>query len=320
MRPCVRFFVFLLGLLTLELSAREIDLTIENGTRQRLVAVEKLEVLRLSQGMQVVQSIDRPEARLRLTLSAKEPHLLRATFEGATYNKMIPPLADEAAAETKPLRTTLEVYERGAPAQKIQSTAILQLVKEAGQIRVVKLYALQNDSRMAFDLEQGPEIYLPADAREIKASLKHGADGMPVPLGLEKKGDHHIVRRVLRPGRSELEVEYLISGDRFLDASPPFAAAHNFVLILWKPADAKPRLEGVAAEDLTIPGIGSALRASYGATPVQVVMDQGGIFLSSLAGMDRNALFPGRWESAVALIAFSAAILLLLSLFALLRR
>ncbi|MBE7438048.1 MAG: hypothetical protein HS115_06290 [Spirochaetales bacterium] len=311
------YIVFFVSLSGLQLGAREIDLSIRNGTVQRPARVEKLEVLRLAEGMEIVQTIDRPESSLKLTLKTQEPHLLRATFEGATYNKMIPPPAGE---EKEALQATLEVYERGAPLEKIQSTAILQLVKEAGQIRIVKLYALQNDSRQAFDLEEGPEIYLPENAREIRASLKHGAEGMPVPISLEKKGSHQVVRRTLRPGRSELEVEYVVAGDRFLDASPPFQAAHNFVLILWKPADARPRLENAALEELSIPGLGPALRASYGSAPVWIVMDQGGIFLSTLSGMDRNALFPGRWESAVALIAFSAALLLLLSLFALLRK
>ncbi|MEM7184722.1 MAG: hypothetical protein AAF518_27755 [Spirochaetota bacterium] len=182
-----------------------------NGTNKKLGSTDELRVLVLQNGMQ--QIAIQKDVKGKFTFANIEvpenlPLMLQAVYQGATYNKLIPPVPAMRNKEQK-----LVVYEKRDSLQDLKINSLLQIVKESSGMRVYKIFLLDNVSNppRAIANDKDPFLlYIPPNAQEISAHLKQGKSQMGIPLQLQKRELGQSFPRAILPGHSELEVSFLI--------------------------------------------------------------------------------------------------------------
>lgn len=281
--------------------------TITNGTTGAPVAPEEIQLLRPGQtGMQVLQSIRPGTVSFKFDpVPVQGPVLVRSLYAGETYIHVVPPTEKFYNA---PQQVT--VYEVGARAEDILITSGLQVVKHKESLKLSRVFAIENRSKppRAF-AGSGLKFFVSPDAKNVRAQLQHQGS-MPVPNALTPEGK---LARGIRPGNSELTLEYEISGFQLEERAQEFSgspAKHAFLVVVFQPADAKPKVEGASVEELQIPNLGPALRINFGTDSAKFDFSNGGYIIENPLKSDVNAVFDESWKVLVALL-FTIIILFL---------
>lgn len=318
---------------------------VTNGTRGGAPAtVETLELIQLGDGvMQTVQVLTNvgPRFDFAPVPRPQAPHLIRATYRGERYSTMVPPAPN---FYLKPQAIT--VFETGADRRNVQITGAMRVTKlPAGGLAIQQYMVITNESvpPRSYD-PRGYHIFIPEGAEAIRGSLQHESTRVPIPLTLDpipEKKNRYRVNRGVRPGNSQLVVDYLLPDLKFIDALPqedailglpparspiqnsenraaPLGAQnqspHNFRIVFWQPANARPLVSGAKSETINIPNIGEALRVIYPApqkndstgtdfTAVSYDFSAGGVFVENPLQSDENPLFNTTTETVVGIIA-----------------
>ncbi|MCR9141560.1 MAG: zinc finger Ran-binding domain-containing protein [bacterium] len=320
---------------------------IANGTRGGAPAtVETLELIQLGDGvMQTVQTLTNAGPRFAFAPipRPKAPHLIRATFRGERYSTMVPPAPN---FYSKPQAIT--IFESGADRSSVQITGAMRVTKlKAGGLAIQQYMVITNESSPPRSYDpRGYHVYIPPGAEAIRASLQHESTRVPIPLTMDAvsgKENRYRIDRGVRPGNSQLVIDYLLPDLQFADALPqeegrsglpparaprenapgsagPLASSpHHFRIVFWQPANARPEIEGAQAEAITIPNIGEALRVVYpgpgSAEPlVKYDFSAGGVFVENPLQSDENPLFNTGLETTVGVIAGICVLFLIASL------
>ncbi|MEQ9363257.1 MAG: hypothetical protein RIF32_03385, partial [Leptospirales bacterium] len=288
----------------------------------------------------------------------KAPHLIRATYRGESYSTMVPPAPN---FYLKPQAIT--IFESGASRQAVQITGAMRVTKlKAGGLAIQQYMVITNESAPPRSYDpRGYHIYIPENAEAIRASLQHESTRVPIPLGMDpvpEKQNRYRVDRGVRPGNSQLVIDYLLPDVKFEDALPEeegapglpparaprsdgiggaaggagaLASPHNFRIIFWQPANARPEVSGAQAEAISIPNIGEALRVIYPAkrkteaddaaahNPAAMVsydFSAGGVFVENPLQSDENPLFNTTLQTTVGVVAGICILFLIASVIA----
>ena len=272
---------------------------IRNGTRGGTPAgVEELALISLDGGMQVLatQSNVGPAFRFdNVPAQRNGPLLLRARFQGDSFATMIPPTP---GALDRGIQVT--VFESGASRSDVRITVALQVAKlPEEQLAVRKLFAVSNVSDPPRSFDAGDyAIYVPDGALELRASLVHESTRMPVDVQLRAGGEgRFLLDRTLRPGDSELTIEYTLDAQDFEDYMPlererETPDPHSFTIVIWRPADARPEVSGGEVIQETIPDFGEAYRVVYRpAEPVHYDFQGGSVLVLNPLDAEFNPIF-----------------------------
>ncbi|MCB1326982.1 MAG: hypothetical protein H7A21_14465 [Spirochaetales bacterium] len=277
---------------------------IRNGTRGGTPAtVEELALISLDGGMQVLatQRNVGPSFRFdNVPAQRNGPLLLRARFQGDSYATMIPPTPDALEGVVH-----VTVFESGASRADVRITAALQVAKLPDeQLAVRKLFAVANVSDPPRSFDAGDyAIYVPDEALELRASLVHESTRMPLNVELRNLGDgRYLLDRTLRPGDSELTIEYTIDAQDFEDFMPlererTTPDPHSFTIVIWRPADARPEVSGGEVILENIPDFGEAYRVVYRpGEPVHYDFEGGSVLVLNPLDAEFNPIFdhPGK--------------------------
>lgn len=312
---------------------------IQNGTRNGSPAkVERLELIQLGEGvMQTVQVIENagPTFQFQAVPRPTGPHLIRATYQGESYSTMVPPAPN---FYLQPQQIT--VFEPGADRRSVQITSAMRVTKLKGdRLAIQQFMVISNDSvpPRSFD-PRGYHVYLPDGAETVRASLQHESTRMPIPLNLEPVADkpnRYRVDRGVRPGNSQLVIDYDLPDVKFVDALPDEKDAvpglppartpagshenpHNFRIVFWQPGNARPTISGAQAETIEIPNIGEALRVVYpgGGQAVTFDFSAGGHFVENPMQSDTNPLFDTPTQTIVGVLSGLIVFFLIASIIA----
>ena len=187
-----------------------IEGVVRNGTTGRPEAGVSVALVKLEQGMVPVGSA-RSDAggKFRFPQDVTgTPLMLRAEFEGVTYNQMIPP-----GSRTGDVGVT--VY--GASKTAIAPEQHILLLEPSGREMIVNeffLYRNQAQPPVTYmDARQGTlRFYLPAAAKRIVQVSATGPGGMPLRAAAEKSGETDIykVGFPIKPGENRIELTYLM--------------------------------------------------------------------------------------------------------------
>ena len=207
------FKTILLLLFSVSIFSKSITLKgkLYNGTIEKLGSADELRVLVLQNGMQQVATqtdVDGSFTFANLDVPDNLPLMLQAVYQGATYNKLIPPVPVMRNKEHK-----LVVYEKRDSLKDLKINSLLQIVKESSGMRVYKIFLLDNLTKPPRAIANDKEpflLYIPPNAQEISAHLKQGKSKMGIPLQLQKRELGQVFPRAILPGHSELEVSFLI--------------------------------------------------------------------------------------------------------------
>ncbi|HEX8924226.1 MAG TPA: carboxypeptidase-like regulatory domain-containing protein [Terriglobales bacterium] len=235
------------GLVVLALStsaalAQTVTGSVINATTGKPAAGAEVTLVEPLQGMAEVGTT-KADAQGRFVIrpasAAQGPRLVKATKDGVSYFKMLPPGTDNA---------DLQVYDAAKKVDAISTTVdVLRMQGSAGELQVTELYAVQNGSNPPLTLngQNTYEIVLPEGAQLDSASAQ-GPNGQPiqsVPQPTNQKG-HYAFNFPLKPGETRFQLAYRIPYNGTATFTPQLLhTPEHFVVMLpasmqWKPANA----------------------------------------------------------------------------------
>ncbi len=287
-----------------------------NKTTGRPVRVEQLSLIQLSEGMQTVETISRagPQFRFAAVERPTTPYLIRAIYRGGSYSSLIPPT--ERFIDR---RQTIIVYDPGAANKDMEITSAMWVTKREKGLSIEKVFIMANRSSppRSFDAS-GLYFFLPQAAKQLSARIFYKQ--FPLPLQLEKGESGYSLKHFIRPGSSELRLQYELADLRFEDRLLIEAQQANirpFRLLFWRPKGAKPVISGGETKTIHIPRLGEALQVNYSSTSrLDYDFRRGAILIERPLQSDSNPLFDSPWKTAVALLLAATGLSSLLAMLA----
>jgi hypothetical protein len=182
-----------------------------NGTNQGIGKVDTLRVILLKEAMLPIRELKNLQGSFsieKLDLPDGIPVLLQATYKGANYNKMIPPVPEMRKQEI-----VIEIFDSGNDPKIIQTRSLLQLVKAPDHLQVFKIYIIQNKSNppISYSSPKGLDFFIPAEANELRGTWTQGTSKMGIPMEFKDKSDNlKQVERSILPGNTEVQISYTI--------------------------------------------------------------------------------------------------------------
>jgi len=190
------------------LFAAQLTGKVTNATTGKPADDDEVTLLSLNDGMQETSSA-RSDDQGRFSLNEPDEsveHLLRVSHGGTFYYKSVP-------VGTK--TTEVNVYDSAAKVDGIlEDGLVFQIQTGNGQLEVSEKFLLRNESapprtRMG---DHSFEIELPPGAHLVD-SMAAGPGGLPVrvfPVPIKNKKNHYGMPYPLRPGKTEIRVNYKV--------------------------------------------------------------------------------------------------------------
>ena len=192
---------------------KEYDIEILNGSKgDQPQKIEKLNLLKLEGGMQVVRSFEKagPSMTLAIPEDTKGfPYMLQGIYQGVRYNRMIPPNLPSNQ------RVRLRVYEVTKKYSNA-SLSVLYVVRYASErLRFLVLYKFNNQSGRTFiENGNGVHFFIPPQAENVDASVSVGSGLSNIewlkiaPLPVREADGIFIVPYPLKPGERIYQIGY----------------------------------------------------------------------------------------------------------------
>ncbi|WCL48534.1 hypothetical protein [Leptospira sp. GIMC2001] len=232
------FFVFCMNVYSIDLKVQ-----IKNGTNGGIGSVDKIKVILLRDGMVPIREMGAQTGNFTiqgLDVPDGSPVLIQATYKGANYNKMVPPVP---AMRSK--IQEIEVYESSTDIKILKTRSLLQIVREKDSIQVFKIYLIQNNSNPPRSYQSsGLEVFIPQEATGIMGSWTQGQSQMAIPLEFKDQGNGiRLLERSVLPGSTDIQISYRIPAESGQDVTFEdgilFEEPSNEKPIFAKPLDMK---------------------------------------------------------------------------------
>ena len=197
------------------LAQRTLQGRVVNGTTNRPVAQQRVELLTLGEGMSknadAVSAAD-GSFRFTITQNASSPHwLLRAIHQGVNYNLSVTPDQDLSQP------VTVTIYETTQSPADVEVSLPLMLAQASGNLLYVQQqYLLDNTSTPKKTLARADGTFsFDTPARELLSELSVSVVGLAgIPLPQEPtprpEGGYHI-SYPMKPGVNEIRVSYKVN-------------------------------------------------------------------------------------------------------------
>ncbi len=179
--------------------------TVSNGTSDKPAAGVEVTLIKLAQGMEEAAST-KTDSKGNFSFKLDDaggPHLVRATFQGATYFKMAPPGTTSVA---------LTVYDSAKTVEGISYTVdAVQLETDGDQLRGTRTFAVNNESKPPKTvMNDGPfEFYLP-DGAQVDGAMAMAPGGRSVKTSVVQRKERNLyaIAFPLRPGETRMQVGF----------------------------------------------------------------------------------------------------------------
>lgn len=305
---------------------------IQNGSTGQFAKADNLELIKIEEGMQVIQTLKNvgPAFKFEPVELTGAPLLIRATHNNETFIAALQP--PTSVNQTK-LTREIVVFDDGAKLSDISFHSGLQISRLKDGLDVNIVYAIANHSKpqRTFDLT-GLQFPVPKEAKDLKINLTHEDAGMPVNLSpkLSDAGDSVELKRKIRPGTSELSIRFKLDSYVFNDrvdfskellvnrSNKKDAKTTNsfFRVLIWRPANAMPKIEGGESKELEIPNLGKAVQVFYNKDTVTYTFDQGDVWFDNPMASDDNPIFDKTYKTVLGVILALFVLFVLLSIIA----
>jgi len=197
------------------LAQRTLQGRVVNGTTNRPVAQQKVELLTLGEGMNKnADAVSATDGSFRFTIteSASSPHwLLRAIHQGVNYNLSVTPDQDLS----QPVVVT--IYETTQSLAGIEVSLPLMLAQASGNLLYVQQqYLLDNTSTPKKTLSRSDGTFsFDTPARELLSELAVsvvGLAGIPLPQGPTPRPEGgYQISYPMKPGINEIRVSFKVN-------------------------------------------------------------------------------------------------------------
>lgn len=185
--------------------AQNITGVVTNGTTNKPGAGVEVTLITLGQGMTESGST-KTDAQGKYSLAldgGQGPHLIRATYQGVTYFKMVPPGMTSG---------NVEVYDSAKKVEGISGNVnIMRVQGDSSTLQFMQLFAIRNQSSPARTLSGDTtfEVVLPEGAviDEADAASPNGQPIQTSPVPLKQK-NHYSFAFALKPGETRFQLAY----------------------------------------------------------------------------------------------------------------
>lgn len=229
--PAVQASLFFLVILFFALPslAQNITGTVTNRTAGKPASGVEVTLLTLANGMQEAGST-KTDAQGKFSLALTDgggPHLLRASYQGANYFKMVPPGTSQG---------DIEVFDGAKKVDGISGNVdVLRLQADGNTLQAMELWAVKNTSNPPRTLtaENTFEIVLPGGAQIDQADVQ-GPNGQPVttmPVPLKEK-NHYAFNFALKPGETRFQVAYHLPYSGKASIAPKLLLPYDHIVVM----------------------------------------------------------------------------------------
>ncbi|HET6962309.1 MAG TPA: hypothetical protein VFJ27_07425 [Terriglobia bacterium] len=197
------------------LAQRTLQGRVVNGTTNRPVAQQKVELLTLGEGMNKnADAVSAADGSFRFTIteSASSPHwLLRAIHEGVNYNLSVTPDQDLSQP------VTVTIYETTQSLTGVEVSLPLMLAQASGNLLYVQQqYLLDNSSTPKKTLARADGTFsFDTPARELISELSVsvvGLAGIPLPQEPTPRPEGgYRISYPMKPGTNEIRVSFKVN-------------------------------------------------------------------------------------------------------------
>lgn len=226
-------FAFAVLSLSLSASAQNITGTVTNGTNKKPAAGVDVTLISLGQGMTEAGST-KTDAQGKYSLALDNsggPHLIRATYQGTNYFKMVPPGFSSG---------DVEVYESAKKVEGITGNVnIIRMQADNNTLQFMELFAIRNTSNPPRTLAGDTtfDFVLP-DGAVIDEADAASPNGQPIqtqPVPLKQKG-HYGFPFALKPGETRFQVAYHVPYAGQADVAPKLTLPFDHFVVMTPPS------------------------------------------------------------------------------------
>jgi hypothetical protein len=221
----------ILGLLLASVAdAQSLSGTITNGTSDKPAAGAEVTLIKLANGMEEAGTT-KADSKGKFTFKLDDaggPHLVRATFQGATYFKMAPPGTPTA---------DLMVYDSAKTVEGLHYVVDFLRLETAGdQARATRTFVIDNQSKPPKTQmsDATVEFYLP-DGAQIDSAQAMGPGGRSVNVAAEQRPERSLygISFPLRPGETKMQIAFHLpySGSLELNPKSKYELQHFVVMV-----------------------------------------------------------------------------------------
>lgn len=209
--------------------AQNITGTITNGTNKKPATGVDVTLISLGQGMTEAGST-KTDAQGKYSLALDNsggPHLIRATYQGTNYFKMVPPGFSTG---------DVEVYEAAKKVEGITGNVnIIRMQADNNTLQCMELFAIRNTSNPPRTLtgDSTFEFVLP-DGAVIDEADAASPNGQPIqtqPVPLKQKG-HYGFAFALKPGETRFQVAYHMPYAGQADVAPKLTLPFDHFVVM----------------------------------------------------------------------------------------
>ena len=209
--------------------AQKVSGTVTNGTNGKPAANVEVTLLTLSNGMSESGSTKTDsEGRYSMPMEAGGvPHLVRASYQGANYFKMVPPGTSQG---------DIEIYEGAKKVDGIAGTVdVIKLQSDGNSLQAIELWAVRNQSNPPRTLtaDNSFEVVLPEGA-QIDDGSAQGPNGQPIaatPTALKQK-NHYAFNFALKPGETRFQLAYHLPYKGEASVSPQLLLPYDHFVVM----------------------------------------------------------------------------------------
>jgi hypothetical protein len=155
------------------------------------------------------------------------PHLVRASYQGANYFKMVPPGTSQG---------DIQIYDGAKKLDGIAGTVdVMKLQSDGKTLQAIELWAVRNQSNPPRSLtaDNSFEFVLP-DGAQIDDASAQGPNGQPissVPTALKEK-NHYAFNFALKPGETRFQVAYHLPYNGEANLSPKLLLPYDHFVVM----------------------------------------------------------------------------------------
>lgn len=293
-----------------------------NATTQKPERIDALSLIENNETQKVLQTLKKPGPSFvfpPLKVSGR-PLVLHASYKGLQFSSYILPSAGEKTY-------SVTVFENIPFPEDGFISPALQVSRNDKGLTVTKVYIINNPTKNQAYTSKNIKLSVPENARNISAGIDDPATKAPFPVALKKSGTYYSLNHALVPGRNIIYVNFNIDGlqfsDRFLwGEKKKTDSKHNFMVLLWRPAEVIPEIKGGSTTDISNENMGKGIQVTYPADGSPVHYDFSKMGMPTLERQEArtpqkiaptsvesyNPIFSNAWKIILGLVTFLALI------------
>lgn len=191
-----------------------IDGVVTNGTTGKPQAGVTVTIIKIGQGMETIGSVTTDaQGKFNFPQEVEGPRLLQAQYQGANYNRMLPPTMPGKDVQ-------LEVFDSSKqPGDAKVANHMILLETDGKQTNVTETVFYNNTGKITFnDPAHGTaKIYLPPETNGEARVQVTAPNGMPIQRPAEKTSQPNVysVNYPIKPGETRFDFNYTVPGTHF---------------------------------------------------------------------------------------------------------